>query len=72
MTPLYKAAHYGEAEVIPLLLAAGALVDARDMVRESDQTDNHTHITIQYAIRGECMYCIVCSVFVPFRKHVLT
>ena len=46
-TPLHLAAYYGTAEVIPLLLAAGAEVDARNKVRESDHTDNHALIYSQ-------------------------
>ena len=41
------AAGNGMAAVVPLLLAAGAEVDARDKVRESDHTDNHALIYSQ-------------------------
>ena len=41
------AARYGMAAVVPILLAAGAKVDARDEVRDSDHTDNYALIYSQ-------------------------
>jgi ankyrin repeat protein len=59
-TPLHMAAAHGVARAIPILLEAGAEVDAKDAVREPAPTDNHSQspIVIQYRSLEEGVICV--------------
>lgn len=53
-TPLHRAAAYGSAEVIQLLLDAGAVIDARDMYGDSPLSWASWHLRPDAVLRKLC------------------